>query len=656
MTSRQRGPSIISGRTSNGPNHYARRGSIGDREAFHSDSHTDRTYANPRTGCLRDGNPESSDLSLNQHSYKIRTDSNISLPIDNGRNTRSQMLLSPEESRGRGASMSSSPIWDEARPRSGQSNNPSLSRDKIYFSPGDFPLHSFPQSPYGGQRHSVPVDPLDGPPRNNHPNSRGQSPAPPYSSTPSPQPHRHDIPSPDQARARSNVPRSMQGEHEQRVSDFPYQLAPLKFSPQRIRDPYNFLTGTQFDDIAHSPENDTQIQSPPAPSRPPPIPPAPQDDKSASATGDSSHTSQHPQPTQLPIELEAIVPILSNQGYSDEEWTLENVIDFLRINGYGEAWQQAFRAAYIHGEKFRQCGSWEAKKLINVPPDADKHGKTLFKLITLIRKVLNPDSDMPDGETSMPASRHPERQETTPVRKDTGPAPVSFNVSVPQSNVYIPSPDSPIIAPTMPKQIPRHIPDQHGTSGVSSGRHETVPTRLQLSQGLKIPPSNPNLPSPISPDFSPLLKNGRSPSRNPSEQELAGSSPSERHDLPPKLSAPPPPRRIQSPQDTKRSLPPNVGDFRQSLQSQLFDNRHSKTFSTDSNISDHSLKSSNQQARSSQDSQDIFPRISRDGSIAPQRRPDKKKSVEQMQKPGIFQRFFQRGEKPREISSLVVFI
>jgi hypothetical protein len=48
-------------------------------------------------------------------------------------------------------------------------------------------------------------------------------------------------------------------------------------------------------------------------------------------------------------------------------------------------------------------------------------------------------------------------------------------------------------------------------------------------------------------------------------------------------------------------------------------------------------------------------RIEKDGTIAPQRKAiDKKKSHEQMSKPGLFSRFFQR-DKAREVVADVVY-
>ena len=104
-------------------------------------------------------------------------------------------------------------------------------------------------------------------------------------------------------------------------------------------------------------------------------------------------------------DAELLTRTPSGKDNAEEYWTLERVIEFLRQNGFGEAWQQAFRDADIHGDKFRACASFpEAKKLVHFPPEAHQpqHGRTLFKLITIIRKVLNPASATPYSEPSTP--------------------------------------------------------------------------------------------------------------------------------------------------------------------------------------------------------------------------------------------------------------
>jgi hypothetical protein len=257
---------------------------------------------------------------------------------------------------------------------------------------------------------------------------------------------------------------------------------------------------------------------------------------------------------------------------------------------------------------FHACASFpEAKKLVHVPQEAHQpqHGKTFFKLITLIRKVLNPDSDTPDSETSTPT-----------VRQTEGGA--------------------------------RQLSTDHERQPI---RRETAPPT-----GTRPLSSNINLPSPDSPDLPPIPNSARLGTRHPIEQlppsSLAIGPPA------PKLQAPPPPRN-RSPNDTKRPMSPNVGDMRHQPQIQQnpflaqYNNRHSKNFSTDSNFSDQSPR--NQPARSSQDFQDILSRAAKDGVIVPQRRVDKKKSHEQMSKPGLFSRFFQR-DKSKDVVADFVFI
>jgi len=64
-------------------------------------------------------------------------------------------------------------------------------------------------------------------------------------------------------------------------------------------------------------------------------------------------------------------------------------------------------------------------------------------------------------------------------------------------------------------------------------------------------------------------------------------------------------------------------------------------------LSNESLKSTQQQTRSSRDFNDILERAGKEGVIVPQKKIDKKKSHEQMSKPGLFSRIFQR-DKPKE--------
>ena len=487
--------------------------------------------------------------------------------------------------------MSSSPnrvYRDDNRPRSGQSN--SASRDRLYYTPSDYLPPQFPQNPYAANsRHSIAVESnQEGGARRSQPNSRTQSPIPPYPSTPPPQ-HRYESLSPDQSRSRGNFTRQIQTEQDQH----PYQLAPLNFSTPREKESYKLLAGTRFDDLANSPDTERFKISPPAPVRPPPPPPARHNKPSPHSNGDHSRASIYLPGTLSSNETDTPVRNATYRDSVDEEWPLEAVVEFLRLNGFGDPWQQAFRAADIHGEKFRACTSLpEARKLINMSQEAHQplHGKTLFKLITLIRKRLNPDSDTPDSET-------------TPT---------------PRSGDRLPEP-------------------------------ERQPLRSQTAPAGAVRPlqSNINLPSPDSPDPPSLPTSARLGPRRSSEQ--VGPSVGRIDHPPPKLQPPPPPRKT-SPQDSKRPMSPSVGDSRPQThtpQSQFlnqYNNRHSKNISTDSNQSEQSPRP-NQAPRSSQDFQDILLRVGKDGTIVPQNRVDKKKSHEQMSKPGLFSRFFLKSKE-----------
>ena len=585
MTARQRGPPVSATRSTGGLYNYPRQGTGDDREGQYNDTYNDRGYVNPRGRGIRNGHLEVIDNSVaHQNGYRPRTDSNVSLPVESNRIPR---LQHPEESRGRGASMNTSPnrmYRDDNRPRSGHSNNAST-RDKPYFTPGDYQPPQFPQNPHGGQRQSSIVDKnQDGGTRRSRPNSRTQSPNPPYPSTPSQQ-HRYDGLTPDQSRPRGNFTQQIQTEQEQNYS---YQLAPLKFSTPRAQESYKLLAGTQFDDITNSPDSEHFKHSPPASMRPPPPPPPRHNKSSTQANVDHSRTSIYLQGTLSTADAETPPRSASNRDSADEEWPLEQVIEFLRVNGFGEPWQQAFRAADIHGEKFRACSSFpDAKKLVNIQEAHQPiHGKTLFKLITLIRKVLNPDSDTPDSETSLPTPRRADRprrvsdNEGPPLRSLTAPVTGARPLA---SNINLPSPDSPDtpLLPNSAKLFPRHNSEQFGHAYVGGGIDRPTP----------------------------------------------------------KLKAPPPPR-ARSPQSNKRPMSPTVGDARQPPQNQFlvqYNNRHSKNFSTDSNQSE---RSANHPVRSSQDFQEILRTVGKDGSIVPQKRVDKKKSHEQMSKGGIFSRFF----------------
>jgi hypothetical protein len=581
MSSRQRGPPPGQGRNPNLPYGYGRRSSTDDREGLYNEMLGDRVHLSPRTGG-RDGHFDSPDPSMsNQQGYRIRPESNGMLLSDNNRYARSQIASNTDEVRARGSSISSSPnrtYREDPRLRSGQSNLTASAREKLYYPGTEYQPPQFPQHPFAGSRQSVAIENQEG--RRSRPNSRTQSPLPPYPSTPPPVQHpRNGSSTPDQVRARGSS-NSRQTLPEIKTADNPYQLAPLHFSPPRSReDPYSLLAGTPFDELATPVDSDKAKPSPPVPLRAPPPPPP-------------RHPSQSPRPTQKvppsPAPQEPEASGLQNsvdRGSTDEEWTLDNVIEFLKLNGFGDSWQQAFRDADIHGEKFRACANYqEAKKLLPHEAHQTQGGRTLFKLITLIRKVLNPDSDTPDSETSGPNPRPPDRVQTAPP---------------PSVNTISASPESPL--PQVPKtvrQAPRQHLESHATFGPPPGRHE--------------PPA-------------------------------------------PKLQAPPPPR-ARSPQDTKRPLSPNVSENRQQSpysvnpmnQSLTSFNRHSKNVSNDSIYSDGSLRSGNQPARSSQDFQDMLRRIGQEGVIAPQKRIDKKKSHEQMSKPGLIARFF--GSKDRDKS------
>jgi len=673
MTARQRGPPPSSSRSTNNPSYgYSRQTPTDEREALTNDPYLVDRYLNSRGGgaggggaigggggAPRDFYYDTNDTPLPSpyNASRNRTDSNSSLPLENQRIPRPQHPSSADESRARGASMSSSPVRtyrDDNRPRSGHSNNtaPPSSREKIYFSADDFQPPQFPQNPYGATRHSVAIDSQEAAKRS-RPSSRTQSPIPPYPSTPPPSSRS----SPDHVRGRGNSNRQMQNEQDQKSPNHPFQLAPLKFSPPRAREEsYSLLAGTQFDDIAASPENEVLKTSPPAPSRPPPAPPVRHKAVSNHVNTDLHRSSMHQQGVN---DAEVLIRTPSGKDNGEEEWSLDQVIEFLRTNGFGEAWQQAFRDADIHGDKFRACASFpEAKKLVHVPQEAHQpqQGRTLFKLITIIRKVLNPDSDTPDSETSTPTPRNNDRprrfsdHERPSVRRETLPA-TSQQTYKPVSVPNIPSPVS--VTPE-PSPLPPTRPTQRNESPM---RNNTSPPSVN---DLKVPMSNINIPSPVSPEFPALPTSARLAPRHSEQTPNFGPPPTRHEYSTPKLHPPPPPRK-SSPQDTKRPLSPNVMDPRQPNHAHTppnqflgqYNNRHSKNFSNDSNLSDQSVRS-NQPARLSQDFQDIMRRIEKDGTIAPQRRPiDKKKSHEQMSKPGIFSRFFQRDKAKEVVADLV---
>lgn len=582
MTSRQRGPPPGTGRAPNVPYSYNRRGSTDDREALYNDQNGDRAYLSPKGG-PRDADFDTSDISMPpQFAYRPRAESNISILSDSGRYPRPQVLASPDETRARGGSIGTSPnraYREDPRPRSGQSNGTPSSRDKPHYGTNEYQPPQFPQNPYG-TRLSESIDNRDTTGRRSRTNSRTQSPIP-YPVTPtSSQYPRFENATPDQSRGRGN-PNPKQLVIDSKIAENPFQLAPLKFSPPRSEDSYSLLAGTQFDNFPASNENEGPKSSPPQPLRPPPPPPP------------SRHGAQSPRHARVPqLVSSSTAPEATDRINTGDEWSLENVIDFLRQNGFGEQWQQAFRDADIHGDKFRAFAIFpEAKKLVHVPHEAhqSQSGKTLFKLITLIRKVLNPDSDTPDSETSTPTPRNQER----PVEHEK----VLRSQTAPPTSTSGPPPESPGLPPppNSAKQMPRHQSEQHATFGPPPSRHDPPTPKLQ----------------------------------------------------------PPPPPRTRSPQDTKRPLSPNVVDGRQQSQysasQTLSPFRHSKNYSNESNLSDQSGKAGNPSSRSSRDFPEILSRISKDGTIAPQRRIDKKKSHEQMSKPSIIARLFGSRDKTKEV-------
>ena len=212
MTARQRGPPPSSSRSTHPSYGYSWQAPADDREALNNDPYIGDRYPNARGGGQRDFYPTTSDTSLPSPypPTRNRTDSNVSLPLENQRIPRSQGPSSGDESRARGDSMSSSPnrtYRDDTHPRSGHSNNnpaTSATREKIYFSASDFQPPLFPQHPYGATRHSIAIESQEAA-KPSRPNSRTQSPIPPYPATPPP-----SRSSPEHARGRGNSNRQIQ--------------------------------------------------------------------------------------------------------------------------------------------------------------------------------------------------------------------------------------------------------------------------------------------------------------------------------------------------------------------------------------------------------------------------------------------------------------
>ena len=635
MTARQRGASgVPPSRPSNGPYPFGGRQVSGnDRDMLFADR-DDRGYSTSGRGGhprepLLDG-PDSSPLNAppSPHNYRSRTDSNSSLPIDgSGRIPRSQVPpSSQEESRARGASMSSSPNRmyrdDSGRPRSNQSNA-APSRDKLHY---EYQPPQFPQNPFASTRQSVAADFSSAGPAgqrgNSRPGSRTQSPIPPFPCTPPPQhQQRFDSFAPEQPRSssRTNLSRPLQpqvpqGDTDQRTTptDRPYALPPLNFSPRQTSSEYGLLAGTLFDDIGISPDNEHIKVSPPAPSRPPPAPPP----SARQHTPAQPNASQRPTLVHSPNEIDPSARMISAPTSWNDDWPLEQVLEFLRIHGFGDPWIDAFRRNNIHGDKFRACSNFlEAKRLIKLSSEYNypHHGRNLPKLISFIRKVLPDTIDTPDdSESSTPTPKgsdrphRPSDSEWTPIRRETAPAATSSRPL--SSNINLPSPESDV--PSLP----------------NSARLPPRPNSEQQPPLQSV--VNPNIPTP-------------------------------------KIQAAPP-ARVHSPQDLKRPLSPSVADSRQKSipvptashptpPPQFLGqyNRHSKNFSTDSNLSNDSLKSGQQAARSSQDFQELLQRVGKEGIIAPQKKVDKKKSHEQMSKPGLFSRIFQRDKSKDVIADMV---
>jgi hypothetical protein len=578
MTSRHRGPPYSTARPPNGQGTtvWGRRGSGDEWEALYIESSVppDRDYRGTRDS-MRDSRQEAGDQSPHNQYYRPRHGSNSTLHSGySGRQPRQGLESPVEDARLRVTPSPNRMYREEGRPRPEHLNLSQPSRDKHYYGSTDFQPPQFPQNPYSGSRPVSSTIEGTGSSRGSRPGSRNQSPVPSYPSTPPLNYLRHESGSSE----RTSSGNGSRYPDPPRTPDNPYQLAPLKFSPPGIKD--SILGGTHFEDILDGP--DLKI-SPPPPNRPPPAPP-------------SRHTAQSPRPSST-VESDSTrsIPYRTSPG---EEWTMDNVIDFLRKNGFSEQWQQTFRDSNICGDRFRACTNLrEAKKLVNIPQDTDRK---LPRLITLIRKALDPESDIPEGDLSTPTQRpippekdYPPDIDKRPIRSQTAPV-----------TTYAPSPES-ANAPPLPsaRQYIRHTSEQqHATFGPPPGRVETPGQKVQ--------------PQP----------------------------------------------RARSPLDTKRPLSPITeprpprGTPQSTLLSQY--NRHSKNMSNGSDLSDQSsLKSTNQPTRSSQDFHDIVNRLSKEGTIVPPKRIDKKKSHEQMSKPGGFiSRFFRDRSKETPAEMVIALI
>ena len=577
MTSRERGPSHSSVRPPNGRGTtiWGRRGSGEEWEALYIEPiPSDRDYRSSRDSSSQ-GRQDVSDYSPHTQYYRPRHESNASLHSEYGGRQPRQGLTSPLEDPRLRVSPSPNRMYkEEGRPRPEHLN---LSRDKQYYGSTDYQPPQFPQNPYSGSRPVSGSIEGQGSARGSRPGSRNQSPVPPYPSTPPLNYHRNENGSSERI---SSISGSRFADPP-RTPENPYQLAPLKFSPPGIKD--SLLGNTHFDDFIDKGE---VKMSPPPPSRPPPAPPS----RHPFPPGLSPRTLETPRSST--IESDSGTRITSLRSNVDEDWTMENVIEFLRKNGFSEPWQQAFRDARIYGDRFRACTSLrEARKLVNIPQDTDRK---LPRLITLIRKATDPDSDLQESETASSTSRPippipPEKDrspeiERRPIRSQTAPA-----------NNYAQSPEAASAPPLPPpRQFVRQNSEQPYTTYVSPATRPEVITQ----------------------------------------------------------KAQPQPPRARSPLESKRPLSPITDPRQTRAQSQTpflgQYNRHSKNMSNGSDLSDQSLRSVNQQTRSSQDFNDMISRLSKEGTIVPPKRVDKKKSHEQMSKPGLISRLF-RTDKSKEV-------
>jgi hypothetical protein len=576
MTSRQRGPPPSSVKSANSAYPYGRQGNSEDRDARYCVTTCNSGYLTGRGG-TGEGYLENNESGKPApYTYRLRSETNIPGPTDGNRYPRSLPVSSQDDGRLRtpSAAVSPNPLYrEENRPRSGHTPVSASSRD--YYNSADYQP---PQFPFAPPKSSF-SEGQDIAGRRSNPNSRTQSPIPTFPATPPATQPRYDTSgTPEQLRPRGGGnTRQTVAVQDQKSSDNPPALPPLNFSPKSPKDPYSLLAGTPFDNRT-SPENFAPNYSPPAPIRPPPPPPPTRQIHAPSPrTTEQRRPSIHPQPMNEQDLLNRSSPQSDNK---EEKWTLDRVIEFLRENGFGEPWQEAFRDAGIEGDKFRACMSLrEVKKLVHFPSEANQPvpGKTYYKLITLIRKALNPDEEMPDSEIVI-TPRQAERPHQLP-RRETAPV-INPSMSYPS----LPSPESPDFPEPSPRVFPRH-----------NSEKPTYTNRLEAST--------------------------------------------------PKLQPPPPPRE-RSPQTSKRPISPGIKDPRpQALSSISPANGHAKTTSSDSNISEQSIRSAIPPARTSQDFQDILQKLERERTVIPQKRVDKKKSHEQMSKPGLFSRLWQRREQ-----------